>query len=319
VLAVAGSSRYCEPMVRVLWIVGIFMVLALAGSVLWVGLELPPLKLVAAHGFPPSGGPTGRVKEIEGIRFVEIGTGYFRMGSWFNCTKGDSLGRICKAFHLPWGKQSKEDGDEVPVRWVEIRQPYWIADCELTNAQYERFDPEHERSEFSKGNDDPVAEVRWADAQAYCKWLAARSGLSIRLPSEAEWENACRAGSRTEYAFGDDPARLDEYAWFDANADGRAHAVKMKRANAWGLYDLHGNVWEWCEDTYHKDYKGAPEDARAWTEGGVVLTAGVSPLRVMRGGGWAWLAVDCRSAGRDWYIPVDGGGIIGFRPAFSSP
>ena len=112
--------------------------------------------------------------------------------------------------------------------------------------------------------------MSWEDAQAYCKWLAERSGLSVRLPSEAEWENACRAGSRTEYAFGDDPARLGQYAWFDENSDGRAHAVKTKRPNAWGLYDLHGNVWEWCEDTWHKDYKGAPEDARAWTEGGEV-------------------------------------------------
>jgi formylglycine-generating enzyme required for sulfatase activity len=103
------------------------------GAVLWIAADLPPLRLVLSHGFPPAGGPTGRVKEIEGVRFVEIGTGYFRMGSWFDCTKGDALGRICKVLHLPRGKQPVESGCEVPVRWVEIRQPYWIAETELTD------------------------------------------------------------------------------------------------------------------------------------------------------------------------------------------
>ena len=232
------------------------------------------------------------------------------MGSWFACTKGDSLGRICKAFHLPWGMKPKEDGREVPVRWVEIRQPYWIADCELTNLQYERFDLKHERSEFSKGNDDPVAEVSWEDAQAYCKWLAARSGLPVRLPSEAEWENACRAGSRDEYCFGDDKKKLGDYAWFDANSDDRAHAVRTKRANAWGLHDLHGNVLEWCEDLWHDNYQGAPEDATAWT-------TGASPRRVFRGGSWCDPAVLCRSANRSRWHPDDRVGNLGFRPAAS--
>ncbi|MCU0727854.1 MAG: formylglycine-generating enzyme family protein, partial [Planctomycetes bacterium] len=180
------------------------------------------------------------------------------MGSWFNCTKGDALGRICKVFKLPWGKQPVEDCDEVPVRWVTIREAYWIAVTELTNAQYERFDSEHGRSEFSPDDDSPVVDVSFEEAKAYCAWLSRRSGLRARLPSEAEWENACRAGSRTEYCFGDDEAKLGEYAWFDANSGGRAHAAGTKRPNAWGLYDLHGNVWEWCEDRWHDDYEGAP-------------------------------------------------------------
>jgi formylglycine-generating enzyme required for sulfatase activity len=114
----------------------IFFAVALlfgVGAVLWIAADLPPLRLVVPHGFPPAGGPTGRVKEIEGVRFVEIGTGYFRMGSWFNCTKGDALGRICKVFKLPWGKQPVEDCDEVPVRWVTIREAYWIAVTELSD------------------------------------------------------------------------------------------------------------------------------------------------------------------------------------------
>jgi hypothetical protein len=114
-----------------LFFAGLFLVGV--GAVVWIAADLPPVRFVVSHGLPPAGGPTGRVKEIEGVRCVEIGTGYFRMGSWANCTKGDALGRICKVFKLPWGKQPVEKGNEVPVRWVEIREPYWMAVTELTD------------------------------------------------------------------------------------------------------------------------------------------------------------------------------------------
>jgi formylglycine-generating enzyme required for sulfatase activity len=155
-----------------------------------------------------------------------------------------------------------------------------------------------------------VVDVSWGDVQAYCGWLGKRSGLPVRLPSEAEWENACRAGSRDEYGFGDDEKKLGDYAWFDANSDGRAHAVRTKRANAWGLHDLHGNVLEWCEDLWHDNYQGAPEDATAWT-------TGASPRRVFRGGSWCDPAVLCRSANRSRWHPDDRVGNLGFRPAAS--
>jgi formylglycine-generating enzyme required for sulfatase activity len=103
-----------------------------------------------------------------------------------------------------------EKGDEVPVRWVTIREPYWVAVTELTDRQYERFDPEHERD--WPGDDDPVTSASFEDAKEYCAWLSMRSGLRVRLPSEAEWENACRAGSVSEYCFGDDEAKFGEYA-----------------------------------------------------------------------------------------------------------
>ncbi len=119
-------------MVRLLVIVGVVLVLAGIGTVAWVALEMPPPGLVVRHGFPPSGGPTGRKVEIEGVEFVELKAGYFRMGSWFQCQKGDLLGRVCSVFHLPWGKQPKETGDEVPVHWVRIARPYWMADAEVT-------------------------------------------------------------------------------------------------------------------------------------------------------------------------------------------
>jgi formylglycine-generating enzyme required for sulfatase activity len=190
---------------------------------------------------------------------------------------------------------------------------------ELTNAQYERFDPWHGRGRGSEDDDGPVMGVSWDDARSYCAWLSERGGVRARLPSEAEWENACRAGSRTEYCFGDDESKLGEYAWFDANSGDRAHTVGTKRANAWGLYDLHGNVWEWCEDTYHVDCKGAPQDARAWTEGGEVRWPGAPSLRVYRGGSWSNPAVNCRSADRDWFDPSVRDPILGFRPATPRP
>ena len=128
------------------------------------------------------------------MTFVELKPGYVRMGSWFGCEKGDFVGRVCKVFHLPWGKQPKESGDEVPVHWVEFRRPWWIARTEVTNEQYERFDPKHERSEYSKGDRDPVVDVSWDDARAYCDWLSRRGRLRVRLPSESEWESGVPGG-----------------------------------------------------------------------------------------------------------------------------
>jgi formylglycine-generating enzyme required for sulfatase activity len=294
----------------ILVIVAVGVLLAGVGVIVWMALDLPPVKYVLAHGFPPAGGPTGRRATVEGVEFVEIGAGYFRMGSWSQCDRGDLLGRLCARFKLPWGKQPGPQGNEVPVHWVRIARPYWLAVTEVTNLQYERFDPKHARSEESPGDQHPVVEVSWDDARRYCEWLSGRGPLAVRLPSEPEWENACRAGSTTEYCFGDDEAGLGEYAWFWDNARDGAREVGTRRANRWGLFDLHGNVWEWCEDRHHADYEGAPEVGTAWTEG-------ATPGRVFRGGDWCWPAVFCRSAGRGGDLPGYRGGDLGFRPAAS--
>jgi formylglycine-generating enzyme required for sulfatase activity len=203
----------------------------------------------------------------------------------------------------------------MPVRWVEFRRGFWIATTEITNAQYERFRPRNGRSESSKGDDSPVVDISWEDAKAYCAWLAEKSGRPIRLPSEAEWECACRAGSDGEFTFGDDEENLSEFAWYDENSEGRAHAVGTKRPNRWGLFDLHGNIWEWCEDTWHTSYDEAPADGSPWTEGGVEVEPG-SPFRVFRGGGWGFPARYCRSAFRSRFVPALRYWLLGFRPAF---
>jgi len=302
---------------RRLIVIGVVLLLLSGVAVLtWTLAGLPPVRYILRYGLAPGCEPTGQTMEIEGVEFVEIGPGIFRMGSTHGTEGGDWLGKLCEQFGLPWGERP-EPSNAMPVHWVEFRGGFWIARTEVTNAQYERFAPEHERSEFSKGDEHPVVEVSWEEAKAWCAWLSMRSGLAVRLPSEAEWECACRAGSETEFSFGEYAAELPKHAWFDDMAEGRTHAVAGLRANAWGFHDLHGNVWEWCEDSYHESYDGAPGDGSAWTEGGEEWEPG-SPVRVIRGGSYDAPAMGCRSAYRIWGHAANRYRDIGFRPAFQA-
>ena len=133
-----------------------------------------------------------------------------------------------------------------------------------------------------QADDEPVVQVCWDDATAFCKWLSQREGVHYRLPTEAEWEYACRAGSQSVWSFGDDPDALCDYAWFKRNAGSTTQPVGRKRPNPFGLYDMYGNVWEWCKDRYTPSYaddhgidpKGPSEE---------------KPERVLRGGSWGSL------------------------------
>jgi len=156
------------------------------------------------------------------------------------------------------------------------------------------------------GDDLPVERVSWAASRAWCE------RLGLRLPSEAEWEYAARAGGDGRYAHGDATGLLDAYAWHDDNAGGRTHPVATRRANAWGLHDMPGNVWEWCEDRWHDTHDGAPGDGRARTEG-------EAPTRVIRGGGWWDYDWFCRSAHRRRRGPGYRHETVGFRPAADLP
>ena len=156
------------------------------------------------------------------------------------------------------------------------------------------------------GFDVPVRRVRWTDAKAYCDWKTEREGVKYRLPTEAEWEYSCRAGSSGAYCFGDDVSLFGEYAWYAENSEGVTHDVGTKKPNAWGLYDMHGNVWEWCLDRYAEDYSATPSDGTAY---GVASEKG----RVLRGGSYNGTAENCRSSSR---INLGSGGrnyFIGFR------
>ena len=143
----------------------------------------------------------------------------------------------------------------------------------------------------------PVIDVSWDDAKAYIKWLSGKTGQPYRLLSEAEWEYACRNESD-----------LGRHAWYSSNAGGETHPVGEKAANGFGLHDMHGNVWEWCEDPWNGNYNGAPDDGSAWTTGG-------SGGRVLRGGSWNDSPRDLRAACRSYYYPQGRCGAFGFRVA----
>ncbi|MFO1434617.1 MAG: formylglycine-generating enzyme family protein [Candidatus Competibacteraceae bacterium] len=152
----------------------------------------------------------------------------------------------------------------------------------------------------------PAVDISWSDAAAYCEWLSQQTGESYRLPTEAEWEYACRATSSTRYCYGDDEQRLGEYAWYLSNARGQTHPVGEKESNAWQLYDMHGNVWEWVRDWYEA-YSKAFEQEPSGPESGA--------NRVIRGGSWGYGAYFCRSASRNVGPPALRYGNLGFRLA----
>jgi formylglycine-generating enzyme required for sulfatase activity len=163
-------------------------------------------------------------------------------------------------------------------------------------------------SRFS-GVNRPVEQVSWNDCRDFIRVLNRKvPGEGFRLPSEAEWEYACRAGSEAAYCYGNSAGRLGEYGWYNEGSGRQTHPVGMKEANAWGLFDIHGNVWEWCEDWYHESYRGAPTDGSAWE-------SPPGEYRVLRGGSWDYHAEYCRSAYRNWDSPGYSLGSDGFRLA----
>ncbi len=157
-------------------VVGSVLLLFLAGVVVvaWTVAGLPPVRYVLRYGLAPGCEPTGEVKTVEGVDFVEIGPGISRMGSTHDEEGGDFLGKLCEPVGLPWGERP-EPSDEMPVHWVEFRRGFWIARTEVTNAQYERFTPWHVRCEDSPGDDDPVTEVTWREANVWCARFSRKS------------------------------------------------------------------------------------------------------------------------------------------------
>ncbi|MFA4987001.1 MAG: formylglycine-generating enzyme family protein [Candidatus Brocadiia bacterium] len=198
---------------------------------------------------------------------------------------------------------------EKPVHRVTIGHAFYMGATEVTQAQYKAV--MNANPSQHKGDDLPVEFVSHGDARNFCRELtdselaAGRlpSGLVYRLPTEAEWEYACRAGSASDYCFGDDVRLSGDYAWFEGNAGDAPHAVGTKKPNSWGLYDMYGNVSEWCEDTYE------PDGRQSWREARAIADKRVSPttdwnylmtldLQSVRGGDWSCTAKACRSASR---------------------
>jgi formylglycine-generating enzyme required for sulfatase activity len=184
---------------------------------------------------------------------------------------------------------------EKPQHRVRIIKPFYLGKYLITQEQWEAVMGNNPRC--FKGPKNPVEQVSWDDCQKFLKRLNDKvGGGKFVLPTEAQWEYACRAGSKTRYCFGDDEKQLGEYAWYEKNSGDTTHPVGEKKPNAWGLYDMHGNVWEWCQDWW-KDgyYKESPVDDPTGPTGG--------SDRVFRGGCWNIPAGGCRSAYRAYYAP----------------
>ena len=222
-----------------------------------------------------------KIDNSVGMKLVRIPAGQFIMGS------PDS--------------EDGRDTDEVQ-HLVTISKGFYMSTTPVTQGQWVAVmntDP----SKW-QGDDLPVEQASWFDAVAFCRKLSQMEGKTYRLPTEAEWEYACRAGTSGQYNTGDADAAMAVAGWYADNSNGQTHSVAMKLPNAWGLFDMHGNVWQWCSDIYGDYADGPAVDPQG---------AKTGKRRVCRGGSWDTSAVECRSAARNDRKPDGHDAICGFR------
>ncbi len=252
-----------------------------------------------------------------GPDLVLIPTGRFQMGS------NEHEHRIA----VKAGAQKSWMDRELPAHWVGIEHSFalgrypvtvgeWRAFAKATGWQ-SRLDVDWQQPGFPQDERHPVVCVSWHDAQLYLQWLSEKTGQQYRLPSEAEWEYACRAGTHTAFSFGDqitpEHANYDGHFTYNDGPKGSSHGgttrVGSYQPNPWGLFDMHGNVWEWTQDTAHDNYIGAPADGSAWEQGGD------QARRILRGGAWLYQPRYLRSALRNGYSALLANDVVGFRVA----
>ncbi|MBI4750845.1 MAG: formylglycine-generating enzyme family protein [Acidobacteria bacterium] len=249
-------------------------------------------------------------KNSLGMEFVLIPAGSFLMGS----TDAEVEAALADAKRYDQNAKREWFTREQPQHRVTFDQPFYLGKFQVTQAQWQTVMGNNPSS--FKGDTLPVERVSWNDCQEFLKKLnAKKDGYLYRLPSEAEWEYACRAGTTTPFSFGEtittDQVNYDgKYPYGNASKGEyrqKTTPVGSFPANVWGLHDMHGNVWEWCQDWFQDTYAGAPDDGSARESGSD------KQFRVMRGGSWFNFAKYCRSANRDRDDPVVGSGDFGFR------
>ena len=233
-----------------------------------------------------------KLRNSIGMEFMVIPPGEFIMGS-----PPSELGRL----------------DNERCRRVVLTKPFLIGSTEVTQSQYEAVTGSNP-ARF-KGANNPVEKVSWEDADEFCRKLSAipaeqSAGRVYRLPREDEWEFACRAGTETTYSFGNDTSLADKYVWYKANSGGQTHPVAQKLPNSWGLYDMHGNIFEWCEIEPAGDHRFLDVDSKGLYE---------SWGQVYRGGAWINREDRVRSASRSVYKPTFRYHYMGFRVALDCP
>ena len=239
------------------------------------------------------GGGTAKPFKVEtitnsvGMTFVKIPAGSFMMGN----ASGPMFER--------------------PVHRVAISEPFYMQNTEVTQGQWQAVmgtRPWEGKEDVREGADFPAVYVSWEDAQLFIEKMNQKEGETYQLPTEAEWEYACRAGTTSKFSFGNDESRLVDFAWFTANTEEKgekyAHPVKLKQANPWGLFDMHGNVMEWCEDWFG-DYPKTPQKDP--------LGAFTGEYKVVRGSAWYCGAGALQSGQRGYTSPKDSNGSLGFR------
>jgi len=243
--------------------------------------ELTEAETLRVRVATPQGEETKEItyyKNSIGMEFVKIKPGTFMMGS-------------------PANEEDRYD-DEGPQHQVTIRKGFYMGTTEVTQEQW-RAVMGNNPSYFTGDGRLPVETVSWLDAQEFCKKLSEKEGRTYRLPTEAEWEYACRAGTTGPYA-----GKLEDMAWYGRNSGAKTHPVATKQANAWGLYDMHGNVWEWCQSAY-KEYPCDADDGRN--------AYNTDVDRVYRGGSWYIIPRGSRSARRGRSTPDFRYANVGFR------
>jgi formylglycine-generating enzyme required for sulfatase activity len=285
--------------------------LVVAGWAAWYfGVELPDRKEAAAAAALQAANARS-IPDLN-LDLVYIAPGDFLMG-----TPEQSL--IVKWYYLAREKLTKKPNpgggfdNERPVTWVTLTQPFWLGRTAVTQGQYQAVMGSNPSHFTTVGKDAPVEQLSWDDAMAFCMKLTERekaagrlpTGYAYTLPTEAQREYACRAGTEGPFA-GD----LDAMAWYGANSGGTTHPVGTKAPNAWGLYDVEGNVFEWCRDWYADKLPGGE------------VTNPLGPpsgsARVIRGGSWNYVAALCRSAFRLNREPAYRNFDVGFRLALSA-